>query len=57
VWHKELRCGINTLANRKLSKQIREEDYVVQRVRAKEQLAECQRRRTLLLEEILCREQ
>ena len=56
VWNQELRYTIAALVNRKLSKQISSQEYAVQRGQVNEQLAECQRRGAVLVEEILYRE-
>ena len=56
AWHKQLRCAIRALTSRKLSKQIGSEQYAIQRAIVNEHVAECHRRGTALVEEILYRE-
>jgi len=56
TWYKQLRRATTALTSRKLSKQMSKEEYAVQRERINEQVAECQRRGTVIVEEILYRE-
>lgn len=52
---KELRVGMNAVLDKKLAKEISLEEYAANRRRFHDELGECQRRSTILAQEITIR--
>jgi hypothetical protein len=55
AWSKELRFGMNVVLDKKLAKEISPEEYATNRRRFHDEMAECQRRSTILAQEIIIR--
>jgi len=51
-WRKELRREMNAMIERKLAKEIRQEEYDANREHFKTEIAECERRGVMLAREI-----
>jgi len=52
AWNKRLRLETTALVDRRLAKQISQEEYTLLRRSASEDAAECKRQRTVLVNEI-----
>ena len=53
VWSKELRLKANALVNSRLAKAISQDDYLSNRKAAHEDAAECRRRASILLSQLI----
>jgi hypothetical protein len=54
-WNKELRLRNTDLVNNRLAKKIEQDEYILHRKLGNEEAAECKRRATLLMNEIVSR--
>jgi hypothetical protein len=54
-WNKELRVRNTDLVNDRLAKRIEQEEYILHRKLGNEEAAECKRRASLLMKEIVSR--
>jgi hypothetical protein len=52
AWRRELRLKSSALVNSRLAKEIRPEEYVLNRDIGKQEAAECKRRTSILVDEI-----
>ena len=52
AWHRELRLKASALVNSRLAKEIRSEEYAVNREIGKQDAAECKRRGSILAREL-----
>jgi hypothetical protein len=55
AWNKRLRLENTALVDRRLAKEISQEEYNLRRRSATEDAAECKRQRSVLVNEIRCR--
>ena len=56
AWYKELRLGMDTIVNSRLARNLTQEEYASKRSRFNEDVAEYERRRTIINRELTHRE-